>query len=85
MPTEQPENASKFTSRYAKSAMREQALGLAPRAYNIPQFCACYSISRSKAYQEIGTKRLPVRKVGKTVLIAVEDAESWFASFAEAA
>jgi hypothetical protein len=81
MSSEQPKNASPYT----KSAMKKQAAGLAPRAYSIPQFCTVYGISRSKCYVEIGAKRLPIRKIGRTVLIAVEDAEAWFASFAEAA
>ena len=85
MRTEQHTAAERRPSPYAKSEMRKQADGLQPRALSIPQFCTVYSVSRAKVYEEIKSGRLRIRKIGKATRIAVEDGESWFASFAEAA
>lgn len=72
-------------SRFSKRAMKQQAVGLQPRAYTIPEFCAVYNVSRSKAYEEIKAKRLKIRKAGRATLVATEDAEAWFLSLGEAA
>lgn len=50
------------------------------KAYDINSFAEAYSIGRTKVYEEIGSKRLRATKLGRRTLIAVEDAEAWFAS-----
>ena len=72
-------------SRYSKKNMARQASGLTKRAYTIPEFCSVYNLSRSKAYEEIKTQRLRIRKAGRATLVATEDAEAWFSSLVEAA
>ena len=49
-------------------------------AYQIPEFCNRYSVSRSTFYREIEAKRLSVFKVGTRTLIAKADAEAWFSA-----
>jgi hypothetical protein len=53
-----------------------------PRAYSIREYCDPSGIGRSQAYVEIANGRLRIRKVGRRTIIAVEDAEAWFASCA---
>ena len=48
------------------------------RAYSIPEFLAAFSISRSALYRLWQEEKGPrVWRVGRKVLISVEDAESW--------
>ncbi|MBC7582343.1 MAG: helix-turn-helix domain-containing protein [Tardiphaga sp.] len=47
------------------------------RAYNIKEFCKCFSIGRSKTYDEIKVGRLRAIKVGRRTLITMADAEEW--------
>jgi hypothetical protein len=52
------------------------------RGYSIDEFSTTYRICRAKAYDEIKAGRLKIRKVGRRTIIAVEDAEDWFAACA---
>lgn len=54
----------------------------APRALSIEQFCARYSIGRTKTYAEIAAGRLRAGKVGRRTLIPVDSAEAWLAALA---
>ena len=47
------------------------------RAMSIAEFCARYGTGRTKAYEEIKSGRLRVRKCGKRSIIAEDDAEDW--------
>lgn len=47
------------------------------RAFDIPRFCAAYSIGRTRVYQEIKEGRLRVFKVGRRTLISVQAAGEW--------
>lgn len=47
------------------------------RNYRIYDFVEKYSISRTKAYQEIQAGRLKTFKCGRITLISVEAAEDW--------
>lgn len=40
-------------------------------------------LSRGSLYKEIGAGRLPVRKAGRTTLIAMKDIHAWFESLPE--
>lgn len=47
------------------------------QAYRISEFCACYGVGRSKAYQEIASGRLAIAKIGRITLIPREAAQRW--------
>jgi excisionase family DNA binding protein len=47
------------------------------KAYNIKEFCKCFSIGRSKIYAEIKAGRLRAIKIGRRTLITLADAEEW--------
>ena len=47
------------------------------RAMSLKQFCDCYNIGRTKAYEEINQKRLKARKCGARTIIVEDDAEEW--------
>jgi excisionase family DNA binding protein len=49
-------------------------------ALGIPEFCKWAGIGRTKVYDEIGSGRLAIVKVGKRTLIRVSDAERWLSS-----
>lgn len=49
------------------------------RAYNIPEFCKRFSVGRTRAYEEIRTRRLRALKIGRRTIITNDDAESWLA------
>ena len=49
-------------------------------AFSVPDFCNWAGIGRTKVYEEIDAKRLPVVKVGKRTLIRVADAQAWLQS-----
>ena len=46
-------------------------------ALTIADFCAAYSVGRSRTYEMIGARELVARKCGKRTLIARADAERW--------
>jgi hypothetical protein len=46
-------------------------------AFSIQEFCAAFSIGRSKVFEEIRAGRLKARKAGARTLIANEDALEW--------
>jgi excisionase family DNA binding protein len=50
------------------------------RAISIREFCKCYGIGRTTAYDEIADGRLRAIKVGRKTLIPLDDAEAWLAS-----
>ena len=52
------------------------------RGYSIDEFSTKHRICRAKTYDEIKAGRLKIRKVGRRTIIAVEDAEDWFAACA---
>lgn len=47
------------------------------RAMSLAGFCQRYNIGRTKAYEEIKSGRLRVRKCGMRSIIAEDDAEDW--------
>jgi hypothetical protein len=47
------------------------------RARSIDQFCQCFGVGRTKAYEQIGLGRLRARKLGKRTIITDDDAEEW--------
>ncbi len=47
------------------------------RAMSIAEFCECYGVGKTKAYEELKYGRLRARKVGKRTIIAEDDAEDW--------
>lgn len=46
-------------------------------AYKIHAFCKFFGIGKSKVYQEIKAGRLKTYKIGRSTLIAGEDAMAW--------
>jgi excisionase family DNA binding protein len=46
-------------------------------AYDIPSFCAAFSLGRTRVYQEIKDGRLRIMKVGRRTLISVQAADEW--------
>jgi hypothetical protein len=50
------------------------------RAFDIAEFCRRYGLGRTRAYEEIASGRLRVRKCGRKTLIALDDAEQWLAN-----
>ena len=46
-------------------------------AMSVNEFLAWASIGRSKFYEEVGSKRLRIRKVGRKTLVAMADAQAW--------
>ncbi|MBR1233668.1 helix-turn-helix domain-containing protein [Bradyrhizobium sp. AUGA SZCCT0182] len=54
-----------------------QSLASKLRARSIDQFCQCFGIGRTTAYEQIKLGRLRARKVGKRTIIADDDAEEW--------
>jgi excisionase family DNA binding protein len=53
---------------------------LSPRAFSVSEFCRCYGIGRTHAYQEIAAGRLHAVKVGRRTLIKQDAAEGWLAT-----
>jgi excisionase family DNA binding protein len=47
------------------------------RAFSISEFCARYSIGRTRAYEEIAAGRLRAVKAGQRTLIPEDSAEAW--------
>src|SRR5467141_3188222 len=47
------------------------------RARSIDQFCRCFGVGRTTAYEQIKLGRLRARKVGKRTIITDDDAEEW--------
>ena len=47
------------------------------RLLALADFCGAYGISRVKAYREAAEGRLVFRKIGRKVVVSVEDAEAW--------
>ena len=47
------------------------------RARSIDQFCQCFAVGRTTAYEQIKMGRLRARKVGKRTIITDDDAEEW--------
>ena len=52
-------------------------------AYSLNHFCRSFDIGRSRAYLEIASGRLRVRKVGRRTLVLKADAEAWANSLPE--
>lgn len=52
-----------------------------PRAVlNMREFCHWAAIGRTKAYEEIGSGRLPAIKIGTRTMIPMAAAEAWLAA-----
>jgi hypothetical protein len=47
------------------------------RARSIDQFCQCFAVGRTTAYEQIKLGLLRARKVGKRTIITDDDAEEW--------
>ncbi|MGA8692624.1 MAG: helix-turn-helix domain-containing protein [Xanthobacteraceae bacterium] len=47
-------------------------------ALTVEEFCRCYRVGRTVAYEEIGAGRLIARKRGSRTLIARDEARRWF-------
>ena len=66
---------------FAETALRlKQDTQLTKRGLSIQEFGERYGICRSSTYIEIREGRLKARKVGRRTVIALEDAEAWFAA-----
>lgn len=50
------------------------------RAYTLIEFCHRFKIGRTKAYQEINSRRLKAVKCGAKTIIRADDAEEWLAN-----
>jgi excisionase family DNA binding protein len=53
---------------------------LTKAALSVAEFCAQFSLGRSKAYEEIKAGRLRIVKVGRRTLITASDAMAWLTS-----
>ena len=51
-----------------------------PHLLKLSDFCARYSVGRTRAYEEIQAARLKAIKVGRRTMIKTTDAESWLES-----
>jgi excisionase family DNA binding protein len=52
----------------------------ARRTYTIAEFCQKYQVGRNSFYNEVSAGRLKVVRVGRRVLVRVDDAETWLAA-----
>jgi predicted DNA-binding transcriptional regulator AlpA len=48
------------------------------RLISVCEFKSRYSISHSKFYREVRSKRIPIRKMSRSTRIAESDAQAWF-------
>ena len=46
----------------------------------VTEFKNRYKISHSAFYREVNANRIPIKKIGRSTRIAIEDAEAWFAN-----
>ena len=53
---------------------------ITPLLLTLPDFCARYSVGRTRAYEEIQAARLKAIKVGRRTMIKASDADSWLES-----
>ena len=60
--------------------IRAETKRMQPRALTVRGFLERYGIRRDLFYAEVNAGRIKLRKAGQRSLIAVEDAEAWFAS-----
>jgi excisionase family DNA binding protein len=60
-----------------ESSEPAQSLASKLRARSIDQFCRCFGVGRTTAYEQIKLGRLRARKVGKRTIITDDDAEEW--------
>ena len=51
-----------------------------PILMTIREFCACYRLGRTRAYELIKSGAVVAIKVGRSTRITVESAEAWFRS-----
>ncbi|MEP4703342.1 MAG: helix-turn-helix domain-containing protein [Hyphomicrobiales bacterium] len=49
-------------------------------AMTVKEFLDWARISRTTFYKEVNNGRIPIRKVGKRTLIAMDDAKNWLAN-----
>ena len=49
-------------------------------ALTVEEFCRCYRVGRTTAYEEINAGRLAAKKRGARTLIARNEAQRWFAN-----
>lgn len=57
---------------------------IAPALMSINEFGAWSRLGRTKIYQEIGSGKLPVLKIGRRTYVRTADAQSWLESYADA-
>lgn len=49
-------------------------------AFSVKEFLSWARISRTKFYEEVGARRIEVRKLGKKTLVPRQEAERWLDS-----
>lgn len=54
-----------------------------PLAYPLPDFLKVAGIGRTKAYEEINSGRLKVRKYGNRTIVLAADARAWLDALPE--
>ena len=62
------------------SELQIEAKKSEPRALTVRGFLERYNIRRDLFYDEVKAGRIKLRKAGQRSLIAIEDAEAWFAN-----
>lgn len=62
------------------SELHVESNEMGPRALTVRGFLERYSIRRDLFYSEVNAGRIKLRKAGQRSLIAIEDAEAWFAA-----
>jgi predicted DNA-binding transcriptional regulator AlpA len=60
--------------------MQEITTRPAKRLLTVPEALFSYGVGRSKFYLEVKAGRIPLRKLGKRTLVAVDDMEAWAAA-----
>lgn len=48
-----------------------------PQLITIREFCARYSVGRTKVYELLNARELEAKKMGSSTLIVSESAEAW--------
>ncbi len=54
------------------------------RVYTVDQVCEIAQIGKTRLYQEIGKRRLKVKKLGARTLILASELDRWLESLPEA-
>ena len=63
--------------------MADIPVNLGKRALSVNEFCAAYSLGRTRTYSEISAGRLSSITIGRKRLIPADSAEAWLANLSE--